>query len=82
MKYLFLNIDLRAGEDEFTSKTVLQYEDDQDPQAVAEAYLMGFWGDATREDERWVEYPNGVIGSLRGVNEITEAEYAVLSRFI
>jgi len=83
MKYIFIEIDLRIGEDETTSKAVLEIEDDKDEFLAAKEYLKDFWGEGEEEyGSEWVTYPNDNLGRLRRVETVTEAEYEVLKRFI
>lgn len=84
MKYAFIKLDLKSGEDEFSSSTVSQIEDHENVYDWAREYLMGFWGDATEElpDSEWVTYPNGIEGKIADFRTITEEEYNVLKRFI
>ena len=83
MKYIFIEIDLRIGEDEVTSKVVLPIKDKQDEFLAAKKYLKDFWGKGKEEyGSEWVTYPNDNLGRLRRVETVTEAEYEVLKRFI
>ena len=83
MKHIFIEIDLRIGEDETTSKAVLEIEDDKDEFLAAKEYLKDFWGEGEEEyGSEWVTYPNDNLGRLRRVETLTEAEYEVLKRFI
>ena len=83
MKYVFIEIDLRIGEDETISKAVLSIEDDQDTETFAKDYLRDFWGEGKEEEgSDWVTYPNDNIGRIRRVEEVTEAEFNILKRFI
>lgn len=83
MKHIFIELDLRDGENEFSSKTVLEIDDNKDMDDAAWEYLKDFWGNG--EDEwgsEWVTYPNEVIGRVRAVREIPVADYEVLKRYI
>ena len=83
MKHIFIKIDLRIGGDEATSNTVLPVDDDQDIELYAQEYVKNFWGDGEEEyGSEWVTYPNENLGRLNRVEQITEAEYEVLKRFI
>lgn len=83
MKHIFIELGLRDGESEFSSKTVLEIEDNKDIDAAADEYLMDFWGPAEAEEgSQWVTYPNQVIGKICTVREIPLADYEVLKRYI
>jgi hypothetical protein len=83
MKHIFIELGLRDGESEFSSKTVLEIEDNKDIDAAADEYLMDFWGPAEAEaGSSWVTFPNQVIGKVRAVREIPAADYEVLARYI
>lgn len=83
MKHIFIELDLRDGENEFSSKTTLEIDDNKDIDAAADEYLMNFWGEAEAEaGSNWVTFPNQVIGRVRVVREIPVADYDVLKRYI
>lgn len=84
MKHIFFKIDVRSCEHEFTLPIVSSIEDDMNTDDFVQECLKEFYGDEdyTVEEDESVTYQNGLVGSLNCVNEITEAEYEVLKRFI
>ena len=86
-KYIYLKLNLRDGENEHASETVLEVTDDRTIDEVANDYLKEFWGDGepyNEEDanDNSVEYPNGIVGSIDRCHEIPKEHYDILKRYI
>lgn len=86
-KYIFLKLELRDGEQEHSSETVLEVPNGKTVDQVSREYLEGFWGDsepydAEDENDDSVEYPNGVVGSIDRCFEIPKEHYDILKQYI
>ncbi len=84
-KYIFIRLTLRSGEDEFDQTAVLEISPRKNAYKAAREYLKDFWGEAEESgdpEDEWVEYPNGIIGKVKAVQEITKEHYDILSKYI
>lgn len=84
-KYIFLQLELRDGDREHLSETVLEVPDDKTIEEVSNTYLKEFWGDSydeENESDDSVEYSNGVVGKIERCYEISKEHYDILKQYI
>lgn len=86
-KYIFLQLQLRDGENEHMSETVLEVPEGETIDEVADTYLKEFWGDSEPYDkddlnDQSVEYPNGIVGEISRCYEIPKEHYEILKQYI
>ena len=78
-RYYVYAIDERNGEYEYTHKSTVRLDPDQDPHEWLEEYTSDFYGDGEKEDDYY--WFNGeIICWASSIREVTIDEYRVLCR--
>lgn len=85
LKYLFISLDIKIGEYEFSSQMPFEISTRKNIQKFAEETAKTFYSDKpfkhSPEDKWWFFFAGEVAVRLRNVEEIKKEEYEVLSKF-
>jgi len=82
-KYVFINIKIRDGENEYRNLSVHYYKSEESVDEMAENYLKTFYGgDFEKIGDSYSFHNDTIICKLAEVREITKAEYDVLKNFM
>lgn len=82
-KYLFIQIEERNGEQEYTFRIVREVPIDADNDEIAEHEAKTWYGDEAEENDGRYEFFGGsIVTSVDSVREISKTDYDVLTKYI
>ena len=82
-RYLFFEMFIRNGEYEYNSKSIHFTESDKPAQELGDEHASSFYiGEGEPDGDGFFFHAGSVYVECRRAEEITEAEYNVLTKFI